>query len=98
MRPAPTRRPYEYARPNAGIATLVTLPVAVIQATRDNYLPAPRARELPGPHAPLRRLCAVDAGNHRFSGGEAARDEALLDALRWVIGGRIRPVAGGAKP
>jgi hypothetical protein len=57
---------------------------AVIQASHDNYFPAADARRLFGPDTDRRRLYAIDAKNHRFSGGKAAFDAALLDALRWI--------------
>lgn len=85
--PGTRRRPFDtYAR----IARLGPLPCAVIQATHDDYLPAPRARQLFGPDTPLRRFYAVDARNHRFSGGKAAFDAAFVDALRWVVS-HVRP-------
>jgi len=80
--PAIRRWPFDtYAR----IARLGPVPCAVIQATHDNYLPAPRARELFGPDTPVRRFYAVEARNHRFSGGQAAFDAAFLDAMHWVV-------------
>ena len=80
--PATRRWPFDtYAR----IARLGPLPCAVIQATHDNYLPAPRARQLFGPDTPVRRFYAVDAKNHRFSGGKAAFDAAFLEAMRWIV-------------
>jgi dienelactone hydrolase len=80
--PAEKRRwPFQtYGR----IARLGPLPCAVIQATGDGYLPAARARELFGPDTPRRRFYAIDARNHRFSGGGAAFSAAWLDALRWA--------------
>jgi hypothetical protein len=66
------------------IAHLDAVPCAVIQATHDNYLPAARAQALFGPDTPMRRFYAIDAKNHRFSGGKAAFDSALLDALHWI--------------
>lgn len=76
------RWPFDtYAR----IAQLEPLRCAVIQATKDNYLPAASARQLFGPDTPRRRFYAIDARNHRFSGGEAAFDAALLDAIRWIV-------------
>ena len=66
------------------ISRLDALPCAVIQASHDVYLPAARARQLFGPDTPLRRLYAIEASNHRFSGGKAAFDMALLDALHWI--------------
>lgn len=80
--PEKPRWPFEtYAR----IARLGPLPCAVIQATHDGYLPAARARELFGPDTPLRRLYAIDAKNHRFSGGGAAFNAAWLDAIHWMV-------------
>jgi type IV secretory pathway VirJ component len=69
---------------SATIAQLGPLSCAVIQASRDNYLPAADARRLFGPDTDRRRLYAIDAKNHRFSGGKAAFDAALLDALHWI--------------
>jgi hypothetical protein len=80
--PASRRWPFDTY---AWIARLGPLPCAVIQATHDNYLPATRARQLFGPDTPLRRFYAIDAKNHRFSGGKAAFDAALLETIRWVL-------------
>ena len=59
----------------------------VVQASGDGYLPAARARELFGPDSPNKRLVAIDARNHRFSGGESTFAAALLDAVGWVVSG-----------
>ena len=56
----------------------------VIQASGDGYLPAARARELFGPDSPMRRLVAIDARNHRFSGGASRFAAALVEAVDWV--------------
>ena len=69
----------------ARIGEIEPLLCAVIQATHDNYLPAARARQLFGPDTPSRRFYAVDAKNHRFSGGKPAFDAALLDAIHWIV-------------
>jgi hypothetical protein len=68
----------------ATIAQLGPLSCAVIQASHDNYLPAADARRLFGPDTDRRRFYAIDAKNHRFSGGKTAFDAALLDALHWI--------------
>ena len=67
------------------IPTLDAMPCAVIQSTRDDYLPAEHARRLFGPDSATRRLYAVDARNHRFSGGNLQFIVALRDALQWVV-------------
>lgn len=59
-------------------------PCAVIQATHDNYFPSANARQRFGPDTPTRRLYEIEAKNHRFSGGTAAFDTALTDALNWI--------------
>ena len=69
----------------ARIAHLAPLPCAVIQASRDNYLPADRARRLFGQDTPMRRFYTIEARNHRFSGGKAGFNAALLDAIHWIV-------------
>ena len=71
-------------QPYARIAQLGSVRCAVIQSSGYHFLPATRARELFGPDTLLRRLYAVTARNHRFSGGKNAFDEALVDALHWI--------------
>lgn len=58
----------------------------VIQASGDGYLPAARARELFGPDSSEKRLVAIDARNHRFSGSESRFAAALIEAVEWVKG------------
>lgn len=70
--------------PYAQIAR-VPVPVAVIQATHDDYFPAAAAQARFGPDRADRRFIAVDAKNHRFAGGTAAFDAALHEAVRWVL-------------
>jgi len=63
---------------------LAGMPVAVIQSTRDHYLPAAAARALFGPDRPDRWFQAIPARNHSFGG---ARDElyaAMERSLRWI--------------
>lgn len=71
---------YEY------LALLEELPLAVIQSTRDHYLPAETARMLFGVDAPHRRLIAIDARNHSFGGAREQLYAALQSALAWVTG------------
>ena len=68
------------------LRALEPMRVAVIQSTHDGYLPAARARELLGPDTTSRRLIAIDAKNHRFSGGKETFQTALVDMLNWVTG------------
>ena len=55
---------------------------AVIQATRDNYLAAARARTLFGSDAGKRRLYAVLLSLSQ--GGRTLSSRTLLNALRWI--------------
>jgi hypothetical protein len=70
--------------PYARIAGLGGLPCAVIQASHDSYLPAARAQQLFGPETPVRRFYAVEARNHRFSGGTTAFANVLREAIHWM--------------
>ncbi len=54
------------------LSTLAPRRVVVVQASGDGFLPAARARELFGADTTTKRLVAIGARNHRFSGGESA--------------------------
>ena len=69
------------------LSKLVPRRVVVIQASGDGYLRAARARELFGADTTTSRLVAIDARNHRFSGGESSFSAALTEALSWVASG-----------
>jgi dienelactone hydrolase len=70
--------------PYQQIVRLAPVPVAIIQATHDNYLPAARAQQLFGPDTDDRRFYTVDARNHRFSGSKPGLNRSLLDAVSWI--------------
>lgn len=92
--PERRRRPFDtYGR----IAHLGPLPCAVIQSTHDNYLPADTARQLFGPDTSVRRFYAVEAKNHRFSGGKAAFDAVFLEAMRWIVTQSLRADRDGVR-
>jgi len=63
---------------------LANLPLAVIQSTHDNYLPASRARDLFGADTDRRQLHAIEAKNHSFSDARSALYETLRSSLQWV--------------
>jgi hypothetical protein len=65
------------------ILNRLSVPCAVIQASKDPYLSAARARMLFGDDTAERRFFAVDARNHRFTGGKDAFNRALGEALAW---------------
>jgi dienelactone hydrolase len=85
--PTTTTRARRFA-PYTRLADLDSVPCVVIQATRDQYLGAARARTLFGPDTPTRRFYTIDANNHRFSGGEVGFRRALIDAIDWISSAR----------
>jgi len=71
---------YEY------LPRLEAMPIAVVQSTRDNYLPAAAARELFGPDNPHRWLQPIQARNHSFGGARPQLYEAMDRSLTWIDG------------
>jgi fermentation-respiration switch protein FrsA (DUF1100 family) len=65
---------------------LAGMPVAVIQSTRDDYLPAAEARTLFGPDNPHRWFQPVQARNHSFGGARLQLYEAMDRSLNWIHG------------
>ena len=59
--------------------------VGVIQSTHDSYLPAADARILFGPDTETKRLIAVNAKNHRFTGGCLNLYTELESTLDWIL-------------
>ena len=79
------------------LPSLGDVPVAVIQSTHDNYLPADQARTLFGADTDRRRFHAIDARNHSFAGARPALYDTLRSSLDWVaavarplVTGRVR--------
>ena len=60
------------------------LPIAVVQSTHDNYLPAADARTLFGPDTARRRFQAIDARNHSFAGARDDMYRAIAGSLDWI--------------
>lgn len=60
------------------------MPLAVIQSTRDNYLPAAAARALFGPDTAHRRFQAIEAGTHSFRGARSRLYDAMKQAIGWI--------------
>jgi fermentation-respiration switch protein FrsA (DUF1100 family) len=70
------------------------VPVAVIQSTNDNYLPAAQARTLFGADTDRRQFHAIAARNHSFAGARPALYDTLRASLDWVAG-VARPLVTG---
>jgi fermentation-respiration switch protein FrsA (DUF1100 family) len=61
------------------------VPVAVIQSTGDDYVPAAEARRLFGPDTAVRELVPIDSRDHNFGG---ALDRLYLEierSLHWLV-------------
>jgi hypothetical protein len=63
---------------------LSPLPLAAIQSTHDEYVPAEQVRQVLDRALPPKRLWLVDAANHRFSDRLAEFDRRLLEAIDWT--------------
>jgi hypothetical protein len=70
----------------AYLRRLADMPIAVVQSTRDGYLPADRARELFGPDTPHRWFQPIEASNHSFGGARPELYDAMARALTWIEG------------
>lgn len=71
---------YEY------LPRLGPLPLAVVQSTHDNYLPADAARPLFGPDTERRQFRAVEARNHSFGGAREEMYDTVQGSLDWIDG------------
>jgi len=60
------------------------LPLALIQSTRDAFVPMSEARRIFASASDPKMLWTVDAADHRFSDKLAELDDRLLDAVEWV--------------
>jgi fermentation-respiration switch protein FrsA (DUF1100 family) len=61
------------------------VPVAVIQSTHDDYIPAAEARELFGPDTSSRTLRPVESSDHNFEGGVSALYREMTSCFEWIL-------------
>ena len=61
------------------------LPVAVIQSSRDEYVPAAEARQLFGPDTAVRRFVPVEADDHNFTGALDTMYSEMERAFHWIV-------------
>ena len=83
---APEPHPADAINPYHLLPRLGSLPVAVIQSTRDRYVTAVEARRLFGADTATRRLLAIESDGHTFGGARDTLLEALQSSLRWIAG------------
>jgi hypothetical protein len=67
---------------------LAPVPLAKIHSTHDEFAPLAEAQDLLGKASPPKRLWVVEASDHRFSGGLAAFERCLFEAIEWVAQNR----------
>jgi len=72
------------------IPELSSLKISLIQSTHDDFLPASAAKTMFGPDSNVRRFYAVEAKNHRFSGGTDAFRHSLVESLSWISEPTVR--------
>lgn len=61
------------------------IPVAVIQSTRDRYVPAQEARRLFGPDTPSRKLVAIESNDHNFGGVIDELYDEMERSFQWLV-------------
>jgi fermentation-respiration switch protein FrsA (DUF1100 family) len=61
------------------------VPVAVIQSTRDQYIPSGEARRLFGPDTATRELVSIDAHDHNFGGALELLYDEMHRSLEWLV-------------
>jgi pimeloyl-ACP methyl ester carboxylesterase len=61
------------------------VPVAVIQSTKDDYIPAAEARDLFGPDTASRTLRPVESSGHNFEGGVPALYREMTKCFEWIL-------------
>ncbi|MCC7416894.1 MAG: alpha/beta hydrolase [Acidobacteria bacterium] len=66
------------------IARVAPLPLAIIQATHDEFVPREEVERLFAAAGEPRRLWIVEASNHRFSDNLPVFDLRLIEAIAWT--------------
>ena len=61
------------------------VPVAVIQSTHDDYIPAAEARELFGADTASRTLRPIESTDHNFEGGVPALFKEMTSCFEWIL-------------
>jgi pimeloyl-ACP methyl ester carboxylesterase len=67
------------------LSAIGATPVAVIQSTRDPYVPAAAARRLFGPDSEDRRFISVEARGHTFGGAREELLQRVRESLEWIV-------------
>jgi alpha-beta hydrolase superfamily lysophospholipase len=66
------------------VAGVAPVPLAIFQATRDEFVPPEETKAIFAAAAEPRRLWTIEAGNHRFGDARAELWRRLEEALGWM--------------
>ena len=66
------------------IDRVAPVPVSVIHASHDEYVPVSEIKSILARACEPKQLRLIEASNHRFDDAVPAFDRALLDAVDWV--------------
>ena len=69
----------------ARVEDLGQLPVAVIQSSNDEYVPAAEARQLLGPDTAWRVLVPIESRDHNFDGATDVLYREMKRSLQWIL-------------
>lgn len=69
----------------ARVEDLGQLPVAVIQSSNDEYVPAAEARQLLGPDTAWRVLVPIESRDHNFDGATDVLYMEMKRSLQWIL-------------
>ena len=81
---APAVIDLEVVKPYGYLSGLGSLPLSVIQSTRDRFLGASEARQLFGADTQRRRLHAIEAQSHTFGGARERLFREIDESLAWI--------------
>ena len=73
------------------IASISPVPLALIQSTKDEYVPEADYRRLFDTARDPKKLFLIDASNHRFTDKPRELRAAYASALDWVRAARVQP-------
>jgi hypothetical protein len=60
------------------------IPLAEIHSSHDEFLPLDQAKAMFSRGREPKRMCVIEAANHRFSNNRNELDLRMLEALRWI--------------
>jgi fermentation-respiration switch protein FrsA (DUF1100 family) len=83
--PAPSGSAFAMFDTYGSLPAIGSVPVAVVQSTNDDYVPAAEARRKFGPDTAVRRLAPIDSTDHNFDGGTDALYATMHTCFQWIL-------------